>query len=234
MKIGVISDIHGNDIALEATLTEARKLGVSRLLVLGDLVGYYPRIKRTLELLDEWSCDIIEGNHEGMLRELNANPQAGIEIRRKYGSALDQTLAALDKKQLTRLISLPSRLRVEIDGLSFELCHGAPWDRDFYVYPDADPKILRQCALPDTDFVLMGHTHRPFLAHVAETLLCNPGSVGQSRVRGGLANWLMIDTLNGVAVPQSTPYDPTELIEEAKHADPNLPYLQQILRRASS
>jgi len=231
MKVGLLSDIHGNDLALEATLTEARKLGVQRLLVLGDLVGYYYRIPRVLELLNDWHCDLIQGNHEAMLTKVRMAPEAGGEIRRKYGQALDLAISRLNSSQLARLESLPTRLRVEIEGSAIELCHGSPWDQDSYVYPDAKPEVLRQCAVPNSDLVLLGHTHRPFSARIDRTLLCNPGSVGQSRVRGGLANWAIFDTSNGVVIPQVTPYDPTELIEEVLRWDPDVPYLHQILQR---
>ena len=69
MKIGVLSDIHGNHIALEAVLTEAVSLDINRLCVLGDMVGYYYHPDRVLEMLKAWPVDVIQGNHERMLRK---------------------------------------------------------------------------------------------------------------------------------------------------------------------
>ncbi|MBM3324854.1 MAG: YfcE family phosphodiesterase, partial [Calditrichaeota bacterium] len=40
MKIGFISDIHGNAEALEAALTSLEKQHLDRLYCLGDIVGY--------------------------------------------------------------------------------------------------------------------------------------------------------------------------------------------------
>ncbi|MFO0212044.1 MAG: metallophosphoesterase family protein, partial [Pseudanabaena sp.] len=68
MKIGVLSDIHGNHLALEAVLKEARKLGVEKLLILGDLVGYYYHSVEVLRQLEEWSTEMIGGNHEEMMK----------------------------------------------------------------------------------------------------------------------------------------------------------------------
>ena len=41
MKIGVISDVHGNSDALQAVLRELAG-AVEQVLFLGDLCGYYP------------------------------------------------------------------------------------------------------------------------------------------------------------------------------------------------
>lgn len=40
--IAILSDIHGNRPALEAVLAEMAKLGVRRMVVLGDVIGYGP------------------------------------------------------------------------------------------------------------------------------------------------------------------------------------------------
>ena len=38
----ILSDIHGNRPALEEVLVDMEKLGVKRMLVLGDVIGYGP------------------------------------------------------------------------------------------------------------------------------------------------------------------------------------------------
>jgi predicted phosphodiesterase len=64
MKIGVISDIHGNYDALVQVLKKAKIEGVAHLLLLGDIVGYYYHPDKILNALSEWSFDMIKGNHE--------------------------------------------------------------------------------------------------------------------------------------------------------------------------
>ena len=64
MKVGIISDIHGNHYALEEVLKVAIREGVEKLLVLGDIVGYYYHPEIVLEMLYKWSYEIIKGNHE--------------------------------------------------------------------------------------------------------------------------------------------------------------------------
>jgi hypothetical protein len=51
-------------------LEEARRCGVEYLFILGDLVGYYYYPDEVLKLLEDWPKEVIQGNHEGMLKEV--------------------------------------------------------------------------------------------------------------------------------------------------------------------
>ena len=69
MKIAVLSDIHGNNLALKLVLDEARILGVERLFILGDIVGYYYHPEEVIHLLNDWHKEMIQRNHESMLKD---------------------------------------------------------------------------------------------------------------------------------------------------------------------
>jgi predicted phosphodiesterase len=88
MKVAIISDIHGNCFALEAVLSEAKKKGVTKLFVLGDIVGYYYYPEVVLELLHNWDFEIIRGNHEDILKEVKSGKINLIELIHKYGYSL--------------------------------------------------------------------------------------------------------------------------------------------------
>lgn len=231
MRIAIISDIHGNHVALAAVLAEAGRLGVERLFVLGDLVGYYYHPDEVLRLLDSWPKEMIRGNHEGMLKEAQHDELSANAIRKKYGSGIDNALNALGREKIDELTVLPQTLTVEFDGMRCALFHGAPWDNTFYVHPDADASVLERCVVRGTDFVFMGHAHRPFAFQKDSTVVANVGSVGQSRDRGGAASWIFANTANRTIVFKNTPYDVSTLIVEAKRIDPTLPYLHEILVR---
>ena len=107
MKIAVISDIHGNCDALVEVLKKAKKEKVEHLLILGDIVGYYYHPDKILELLSEWSFDMIKGNHENILEDLIANPSLSETIRLKYGSGHQEAINKLTSRQLDFLGGLP-------------------------------------------------------------------------------------------------------------------------------
>lgn len=231
MKIAVISDIHGNHAALAAVLAEAKKTGVEMLFILGDLVGYYYHPDEVLMLLEGWPKEMIRGNHEAMLKEAQNDELSADAIRRKYGSGIGMALRALGREKIDELTGLRQTLTVEFDGVRCALFHGAPWDNTFYVHPDADSSVLERCVVSGTDFVFMGHAHRPFAFQKNSTVVANAGSVGQSRDRGGAASWILANTANRTIVFKNTPYDVSTLIAEAKRIDPALPYLHEILVR---
>ena len=51
MRLGIVADVHGNDVALRAALQDAARFHVERWWVLGDLVLFGPRPAETLDLL---------------------------------------------------------------------------------------------------------------------------------------------------------------------------------------
>jgi len=185
MKIALLGDVHGNHLALRAVLAAANESGVEHLLVTGDLVGYYFWPVEAMELLAPWESrmTLVKGNHEVML-EL-ALQDAGFlsQVDRRYGTGLRIALESLSPAQLDRLTNLPHPEAVELDGRRILLCHGAPWDLDCYIYPDADPALLEQCAAGEYEWVVQGHTHYAMHHNVRGTNIVNPGSAGQPRNR---------------------------------------------------
>lgn len=231
MKIAIMSDIHGNSAALRAALDDVRRRKIERLLVLGDLVGYYYDARGVLDLLREWPFDAIRGNHETLLGDVSANATEADRYRAKYGSSLDVAHMTLSANDIAWLVSLPDRTTVSYGGLSLELCHGSPRDPDEYVYPDSTADTLDACKVEGRDVVLMGHTHYPFMSVRGTCVLLNPGSIGQARDRGGLASWCWIDTDTRTIVSEKTPYDTRALAAEARQRDLALPYLASVLER---
>ncbi len=231
MKIAIISDIHGNHNALVEVLKKAKKENVEHLLVLGDIVGYYYHPDSILRLLSEWSFDMIKGNHEKILEDLIENHELGESIRLKYGSGHQEALNKLTEEQLDFLSDLPETKSIQIDGISLLMCHGSPWSNDFYIYPDCESEILRQCDSKEHDFVLVGHSHYAFAIKNENSVLINPGSVGQSRQMGGKASWAIINSQNKCFQLLTTDYNVGELLNEVEEKDSDIKYLSEILKR---
>src|SRR5262245_40721909 len=145
MKIGVLSDIHGNHYALQEVLKAARTEMVDRLLILGDFVGYYYHPEKVLEMLSAWDCLTIKGNHEIILLEVLSNITPESEVRKKYGSGHRLAIEKLSKEQIQSLTDAPEKRRVEIDNVSLLMCHGSPVDANLYLYPDTEKQTLDSC-----------------------------------------------------------------------------------------
>jgi len=231
MKIGVLSDIHGNSVALEAVLPALREQKVEHLFILGDFVGYYYHPDEVLKSLSEFDTTMVRGNHETMLEEARADSNAEDRIRKEFGSGVSEALLRLSTEQLDMLLALPEKREVSMGGMTFLLCHGSPSNNDEYVYPDASEEKLKACADQGVDAVLMGHTHYPLLRQFDSTILLNPGSVGQPRDKGSSASWAIIDTQEREARLFRTPFDGDSVAAEARAKDPGNPYLADVLLR---
>lgn len=231
MKIAILSDIHGNASALMEVLNIAKAEGVDKLLVLGDIVGYYYEPNRVLDLLSHWDYDLVRGNHEDILQSIIEDSANIEEINKKYGSAHSQALHQLTGDQLKFLMNLPEQKQIDVDGLSIIMCHGSPWDHNQYLYPNTDTSVLEQCNVPGIDYVFVGHSHYQFEYNTSNTKLINVGSVGQSRKQGGIANWVLLDTKAKEISMKGTRYDVEKVINQVMANDPHHPYLIDILKR---
>src|SRR5262245_16313658 len=69
MRVALISDLHANVVALEAVLADARRLGVDRIVCLGDVATLGPRPGEMLARLRDLGCPCIMGNHDEFLLE---------------------------------------------------------------------------------------------------------------------------------------------------------------------
>lgn len=231
MLLGLAGDIHGNDLALEAVLKAARTAGAEALLVTGDLVGYYYRPAAVLALLEGWTVRIVRGNHEDMLARSRTDARILDAFEGKYGTGLRAALDELSREQIENLCGLPHPLDLTLDSRRILLCHGAPWDSECYVYPDAAPDILQRCAIGGHDLVVLGHTHYAMAHRIGLTTIVNPGSVGQPRDRRPGAAWALYDTKTGAVSLRREPYDIERIVAQARARDPDLPYLANILTR---
>jgi putative phosphoesterase len=226
-----MGDIHGNKLALKAVLEAATAAKVDRLLVTGDLVGYYFAPSEVLELLTSWICDVVRGNHEEMLLKARSDATYLATVEACYGSGVRVALEQLTSTQLDGLCSLPHPLELDIDGSLILLSHGAPWDLDQYIYPNADQEMLARCLPKNYDLVVMGHTHYPMLMDVGSTVVVNPGSVGQPRDRKPGACWALFDTKDHSVELRRESYDSSSLVRECQLRHPELPYLSEVLQR---
>lgn len=232
MKIAVISDIHGNHYALKSVLDDCKKNEIELIFVLGDVVGYYYHPELVLEMLKDWNCEFIKGNHEQILEDIIEGKTDPSIIKNKYGSGHEMAIKNLSKKQLDFLLNLKTKKVLKYDNLTFELNHTAPWDNVTYIYPNSDEEILNRCFISECDYILIGHSHYMFSFKKDSKTLINCGSVGQSRLNGGVANWVKIDTLNNQFENKNVTYSTSLLLQELEQFEKPDSYLIKILKRS--
>jgi len=231
MKLGLLGDIHGNYLALQAVLAAASSSDVEKLLITGDLIGYYYAPLQVLELLQTWDGYMVRGNHEEMLTLARSDPAFLALVDKRYGSGLRIAIEQLDTQQIDDLCNMPHPLELTIDGCKILLCHGAPWDINRYIYPDAQLALLHKCAKQEFDLVVLGHTHYPMQQMIGKTLIVNPGSVGQPRNRKPGAQWALFDTESREVTLHREAYKTQFVVDESRYRHPDIPYLAEVLER---
>lgn len=234
MKLALLGDVHGNADALRAVLCAACEAGVQEILNTGDMVGYYHHPDEVVAQLRAWPGHSVRGNHDDMLAPAAADPAHLALLSAKYGQGLSLALERLTPDARTWIEALPRSRVLDYDGYRILLCHGCPWDTDYYVYPDAPEALLQRitdAAGPQIDLVVLGHTHYQTIWHRNGPKIVNPGSVGQPRDRKPGAAWALLDTQTGRIDLRRQAYDTSPTTHEVRCLDPQLSYLWTVLIR---
>ncbi|SDG49961.1 metallophosphoesterase family protein [Pelagibacterium luteolum] len=178
MRLAVISDVHGNALALEAVLADIDRHDVDAVLNLGDhFVGPLEPV-RTAGMLAKVEMTAIRGNTDRYL--VDADPDL-------LDTHDQETLAALDDATLSWLRALPET-RVFEDQVF--LSHGSPLSDETYWLDRKDRKAFRVATGDEVAAELpsgkryplycCGHTHVARVITLDDgTVVFNPGSVGR-------------------------------------------------------
>jgi len=222
MKVGFVSDAHGNPHGLKICLTRLRALEVDEIYFLGDAVGYFPDAKRTIDLLESESVNCLLGNHEAML--MGYLP---VDMNREEVFKISQTRQRLDKWYLEQIESWGLVKDMEIDGRRIRCVHGSPWNPlNGYVYPDSDMTGFLNYPF---DLFFLGHTHRPFIRKLGPAVVVNVGSSSISRDQGNLSCCCVYDSRQETVTIFRIPFDENEVID--LYRDRISPEVVDVLRR---
>jgi len=207
MRFLIFSDIHGNVEALNAVLAFAKKKKIAHFVCLGDLVGYGASPNEVIQKVRQLKpLSMIRGNHDkavGGQESIDSfNPIAASAIRwtrKSVSKSHGDFLRRLDKGPKT------------VAG-RFSICHGSPFDEDYYIFGEYDADEAFGYLNPGLGF--FGHTHFPFVyikhgdkvqgifvdcedyevrIEEGRSYLINPGSVGQPRDRDPRASFIVYD-----------------------------------------
>lgn len=208
MRIGFISDAHGNPAGLSVCLEYLRAQGTDKICFLGDAVGYMPDWAGVFALLDEYQVKCLRGNHDQMALERVIDPQRNL-VYRITPELIDENAC-----YLSRAASWPASITMEVGQRELLLVHGSPSQMlDGYVYPDSS---VEDFELIKADAVFMGNTHRPFVRRVYGKCLVNVGSCGLPRDVGNLASCAIYDVERDECTVYRIPFDTEQIIETYK------------------
>jgi putative phosphoesterase len=155
MKVGIISDIHGD---YQALLTTIERLDhhhhVDQILCAGDLIGRGPNPDAVVDLVREREIPTVRGNHDEWAYDIKS-----------------------ENRDFLR--NLPIDIHLTFEGVNLYMCHGKPGNNIWGLYEAHVSKTLLNMMLTslNVDVMVTGHTHVPMFLRVDSGCVVNPGSL---------------------------------------------------------
>ena len=177
MRVALISDIHGNAVALDAALADIGREGVDDVVCLGDLAQGGPQPAEVVDRVRALGCRVVIGNADAFLLDPAASREPAtarhLEVRA-------WTLERLGEKRIDFLRTFEPTVETELaPGRSLLCFHGSPSSYDDVLLPSLDDGELRSLlAGHRADVLAGGHVHLQWLHRFGGALFLNPGSVG--------------------------------------------------------
>jgi putative phosphoesterase len=178
VRLALISDIHGNCIALDAVLADLAGRAVEEVVCLGDVSAGGPQPREVIARLRELGCQVVRGNADDWL--LAGLPPGRSGETRRLRAAVAWARDRLTANDCDYLAALPATLRVTAGELDFFCFHGSPRANTDSVLPTTPAAELDRLLadVPAARVFASGHTHLQMLRSHRTVLLVNPGSVG--------------------------------------------------------
>lgn len=186
MKYAIISDIHGNNIALQEALKQIDEENVAKIICLGDIIGIGVRSEECVKMIKKYGDRFIGvmGNHED--RILHGIPDY---IHNGQHKMTEEDFAQeywvrdnISQESKDFLEKLPQEQVVELENVRFALTH-YPLDENmeykkFLYYPSKE-EFEELFSKYDARVNLFGHTHTGRVRETSDgRWYINPGTLG--------------------------------------------------------
>jgi predicted phosphodiesterase len=182
MKIALISDIHGNHLALEMALADIRMEQVDQIVCLGDAIQGGAQPARVVDHLRALNIPTVMGNADAWLLtgEETGAEQIAEERLKKMNDVRAWQLSQLSEDDIAFIKTFQPTIEIPLSAEQTLLCfHGSPRSFDEIIRPLTPDDEVRQYLAPREGIIYTGgHTHVQFMRHFGRTFHFNPGSIG--------------------------------------------------------
>jgi putative phosphoesterase len=182
MRVVVISDMHGNDLAFEVVETDIQKQEIDQIVCLGDAIQGGPQPAAVVQRLRTLNCPVVMGNADAWLISGVETADEGIPSERlkKMGDIRNWSLSQLTEDDRAFIANFQPTVTLNLeDGLDLLCFHGSPTSFDDVILPAAPDDVFQKFLGPYADHILTGgHTHAQQIRRNGDLFFFNPGSVG--------------------------------------------------------
>ena len=180
--VGVLADVHGDIVALDAALARLRQMGCDPILCTGDLIEMEVFGEEVIQRLKaEKGVICIRGNHERWALERRRRRKdvrsffEPCNIADYVGGGID-----LSREALAWLATLHTHWEAELEGIRVAMWHARPGSDMEGIEKERTGPELRRLLLAQAraDILIVGHVHVDFELEVdvPPGKILNPGS----------------------------------------------------------
>jgi len=204
-RVAVLSDIHGNVIALEAVRAALRKEKPDVVMIAGDLAfnGHDPAgTFAVLRAMETEGAIIVAGNTDIAVANFDftaAFPWMADGFPEPMRLAAEWAHDALDDDDLAWLRRLPAERRLRVGETMLLLTHASPGSQTAGFDKDLDASAtLERLSGTDARIICCGHTHVPEVRDFGWKQVVNAGSAGYVFDGDPTASWALITLDEGI------------------------------------
>ena len=194
MRVAILSDIHGNAVALNACLSDlAAAGGADRIIAAGDLCMDGPRPKKVLRMLREAGANVVRGNTDRMI---------SVEDPEQYEPEFRAVIAwqreAIGPDWVAWLGAAPMTIAIGNDADGLLVTHATPARDDEHIWPDADDAQLEAITAGVVQRTMaFGHLHLPYVRTWRDRTFVNVASAGLPKDGDPRAHYVILTQQSG-------------------------------------
>lgn len=182
MQVAIISDIHGNAVALDTVLEDIEQVDPDKIVCLGDVAATGPEPIRAIERIQALGCPVINGNadEDWLLEKEHPEEDSDEDDSQMVFEVRDWTAAQLSPEHKRFIESFEDTVEIDLTDNARLLCyHGtpeSPWDiiNEQTSVEELDEYIDSTAA----EILIGGHNHNQLVRRYRDATFVNAGSVG--------------------------------------------------------
>lgn len=205
-RVAVLSDIHGNAVALEAVRAAITAEAPDAVLVCGDIVLNGPDPVGAVDGVRRMEAEgaiVIQGNTDVAVADFDwtaAFPWFPEGPPSSFVAAAEWAHVELGSERVDWLRRLPAERRLHLEGTMLLACHASPGSQTAGFDADLDPSVvLERIMRTEARVICCGHTHLPEVRDFGWKMIVNAGSAGYVFDGDPTASWALV-TLDGESV----------------------------------
>jgi predicted phosphodiesterase len=182
MKVAIISDPHGNLVALDAVVRDLERLAPDDVIVAGDMVQGGPEPEAVFDLLAARGWDAVLGNADELLLDVAAGEQPKEALPAEALERARWSVRQLGERRLEALRARPLAIRRPLPGSGdLVVVHATPWSNQDVVLADAPSDVAERMLREANGSVLAyGHIHSAYQRQTPLGLLLSVGAISGS------------------------------------------------------